>query len=104
MATHRPGFARKDTDNLSNNGVGASSKTYELQNLDEKNGNVISELPDYKDDVFAHHDNLVNEDEITKGGVETATDLVTKVLDVQDDPSLPVWTFRVVFLGTCWTA
>ncbi|EED24656.1 conserved hypothetical protein [Talaromyces stipitatus ATCC 10500] len=31
--------------------------------------------------------------------VETATDLVTKVIHVEDDPNMTVVTFRVVFLG-----
>jgi hypothetical protein len=31
--------------------------------------------------------------------VETATDLVTKIIHVNDDPNMTVVTFRVVFLG-----
>lgn len=32
--------------------------------------------------------------------VETAKDLVTQVLHVDDDPTLSPYTFRVFFLGT----
>lgn len=98
MATHRPGFTRKDTDQVTE--PGTSSTTYELQDFDEKKTADATELPAYKDD---HHDNFVNEDELTKG-VETATDLVTKVLHVEDDPTMKVWTFRTIFLGMCCTA
>ena len=31
--------------------------------------------------------------------VETAEDLVTRVIDVEDDPTMNVWTFRMWFLG-----
>lgn len=31
--------------------------------------------------------------------VNTAEDLVTRVIDVEDDPTLNVWTFRMWFLG-----
>ena len=31
--------------------------------------------------------------------VNTAEDLVTRVIDVEDDPTLQVWTFRMWFLG-----
>ena len=36
-----------------------------------------------------------------EGAVETNEDLVTRVIHVEDDPSLNPWTFRVFFLGTC---
>jgi hypothetical protein len=35
-----------------------------------------------------------------EGAVETNEDLVTRVIHVEDDPSLNPWTFRVFFLGT----
>jgi hypothetical protein len=34
------------------------------------------------------------------GIVETAEDLVTRVIDLEDDPTQNPWTFRVFFLGT----
>lgn len=34
------------------------------------------------------------------GIVETAEDLVTRVIDLDDDPTQNPWTFRVFFLGT----
>lgn len=33
--------------------------------------------------------------------VETAKDLVTHILHVQDDPSLNPWTFRMFLIGRC---
>jgi hypothetical protein len=35
-----------------------------------------------------------------ENAVETNEDLVTRVIHVEDDPSLNPWTFRVFFLGT----
>jgi hypothetical protein len=35
-----------------------------------------------------------------EGAVETNEDLVTRVIHVEDDPTLNPWTFRVFFLGT----
>lgn len=34
-----------------------------------------------------------------EGAVETNEDLLTRVIHVEDDPSLNPWTFRVFFLG-----
>ncbi len=31
--------------------------------------------------------------------LETAEDIVTKVIDLEDDPTLNPWTFRMFFLG-----
>lgn len=87
---------RKDTDQVNDHAT--SSTTYELQSADDKKPAVTSELPAYQEDVFSTHEDIINEDELTKG-VETATDLVTKVLHVEDDPNTKVWTFRVIFLG-----
>jgi hypothetical protein len=33
------------------------------------------------------------------GVVETAEDLITRVIDLEDDPTQDPWTFRVFFLG-----
>lgn len=33
------------------------------------------------------------------GIVETAEDLITRVIDLEDDPTQNPWTFRVFFLG-----
>lgn len=35
----------------------------------------------------------------TEGPVETAQDLVTTIIHVEDDPTLSPYTFRMVFLG-----
>jgi hypothetical protein len=41
------------------------------------------------------------DDEHFNAPPQTATDLVTEVLHVEDDPSLSPWTFRTWFLGKC---
>lgn len=33
--------------------------------------------------------------------LDTAADLVTQVIDLDDDPSLNPWTFRMFFIGSC---
>lgn len=44
-------------------------------------------------------------DEEGRGGdvnaLETAEDIVTAVINVEDDPSLNPWTFRMFFIGMC---
>jgi hypothetical protein len=32
--------------------------------------------------------------------LETAEDIVTQVIDLDDDPTLNPWTFRTFFIGT----
>lgn len=70
----------------------------------------VSQIPEtkevnQKDNTFARNDDLEHgvkyetEEEGDTTVVETATDLVTKVIHVEDDPNMPVVTFRVVFLG-----
>ncbi|OQO11666.1 hypothetical protein B0A48_03393 [Cryoendolithus antarcticus] len=108
MATSRPGFARKDTEGIPFSDMPSSSKSqgYEFQDRGAKDGTNVgiteegsddkkyddigNELPNYADDEEGH---------FTKP-VETAQDLTTQVLHVDDDPSLSPYTFRVFFLGT----
>lgn len=60
---------------------------------------------DEKDGAFARDNDVEQgvtyepEEEGVSAPVETATDLVTKVIHVEDDPNMTVVTFRVVFLG-----
>ena len=109
MASKRPGYARSNTERaeedrgieLGGPSNGESSKNpsgYEFRDPDTKAGAVfeVQESPDdsppgYEDagDGFA---------KVTEP-VETAKDLVTQVLHVEDDPTLSPYTFRVFFLG-----
>lgn len=103
----RPGFLRKDTERHGSvdvtqtdvDPVASGSKTYELGNVDSKHGGFVDidegtteTPPDYENDAgdgFAK----------VTGPVETAKDLVTQVIHVDDDPSLSPYTFRLFFLG-----
>ena len=110
MSSKRPGFIRTNTERAESNadielqdqtdpGVGKSTGSYEINDPDIKNGTYIDvqptqdhdSPPDYEDggDGFA---------KVTEP-VETAKDLVTQVLHIDDDPSLSPYTFRVFFLG-----
>lgn len=52
-----------------------------------------TDLPVYEVDADEHGRNAT-------GVVETAEDLITRVIDLEDDPTQDPWTFRVFFLGT----
>jgi hypothetical protein len=99
----RPGFSRHDTDNHasiepSSIGVTSSDKnSYELKDLSGKEGGIFEvkedsseNLPDYdrESDDFANVKQA-----------ETAKDLVTQVIHVDDDPTQSPYTFRLFFLG-----
>lgn len=105
-ARQRPGFGRQDTDGfvLDNISSPSSSKSStNKKNLGESPAKEVAdvdvkpldsledELPQYdaENDGVAH---------ITEP-VETAKDLITQVIHVEDDPSLSPWTFRMFFLG-----
>lgn len=49
------------------------------------------ELPRYDGDEHIRSFSMV---------AETAEDLITQVINVEDDPSMNPWTFRTFFLGT----
>ena len=53
-----------------------------------------------KENDLEHGIKYEAEEEGSSAVVETATDLVTKVIHVEDDPNMTVVTFRVVFLGS----
>lgn len=111
MASQRPGFARTNTERAESSsdielqqnrdpGVGKSNGNYEFNDPDVKNGTFTDikpadgrdeSPPDYEDggDGFA---------KVTEP-VESAKDLITQVLHVDDDPTLSPYTFRVFFLG-----
>lgn len=104
--SHRPAYDRHDTDahgNIESSIApavtsGTDAKTFEVSDIaDEKQVKIDSHdaassdsPPDYAgdDDGFGH---------VTQA--ETAKDLVTQVIHVEDDPSLSPYTFRLFVLG-----
>ncbi len=96
----RPTFAREDdTVNVVGDDKPAESPVHsvsskEAEALGEKNpANFESvQLPAY----------IYDEEQNGDGGrikLDTAEDIVTKVIDLEDDPTLNPWTFRMFFLG-----
>lgn len=69
------------------------SPTSETKEVDTKNNTFTS------DNDVEHGLKFEPEEEGATTVVETANDLVTKVIHVQDDPTMSVVTFRVIFLG-----
>lgn len=57
-----------------------------------------ADLPTYEADGRERLGN-VTADSIDGGIVTTAEDLITRVIDLEDDPTQNPWTFRVFFLG-----
>lgn len=95
MATPRPGFARVDTDALhigsrKSDAGPSSAAEYELRDLTK------GPMVDVKGD---EHGPIEYESDVEVAPVETAGQLVTQVLHVEDDPTMPAVTFRTVFLG-----
>jgi len=115
MSTKRPSFAGADTDISLQDTVGSVGdsnrrrskidalfpKEFHTQDtakpqIIEKGVEVGSasgrdnDLPAYEGDEYARRASVA---------VTTAEDLVTRVISVEDDPSLNPWTFRTFFLG-----
>jgi hypothetical protein len=107
MSTNkRPSYTRDDTDipreNRDESGSGSDqdkSEVFDQKALDDK-GTPIgapfghstgADLPAYDTDEFTRRRSTV---------VTTAEDLVTQVINVEDDPTQNPWTFRAFFLGT----
>ena len=109
MASHRPGFARHDTDGIDNNPLNY------LRN--DSKGNVYNSHRDIEMEGYGasskHGDDGIHytgsdsasfdaakEDHFGEAIVVTdAKDLLTHVIHVDDDSSLSPWTFRTAFLG-----
>lgn len=93
--------------------VGAAQESPIVNNFDEKHSKLDDEKiahakEPYEVDIPGQDDPAPDyRDEEGKLGdgnaVETNEDLVTRVIHVEDDPSLNPWTFRVFFLGMCKT-
>jgi hypothetical protein len=102
-----PGTRRMEESNITNveePTVGAQQPEY---NDDEKKPSTPSDHQ-YKDyskekeagafnEVPAYTDVEGQEGEIH---LDSAADIVTQVIDLEDDPSLNPWTFRMFFIGT----
>lgn len=80
-------------DDVQEEGPHGVSPTLEIKKMDEKDNAFTTEH-----DV-EHGMKFEAEEEGVTAVVETAEDLVTKVIHVEDDPNMPVLTFRVIFLG-----
>jgi hypothetical protein len=100
----RPSFTRHDTDAVVNEDekkpygttTSADHSSGEYRNSKESIGKGYTagttELPPYHDTEAA-----IGEGEI--GALETAEDIVTTVIHVDDDPTINPWTFRMFFIG-----
>jgi hypothetical protein len=65
---------------------------FDEKRAEEGSGNESGgDLPRYEGDEYNRRFSMV---------ATTAEDLVTQVINVEDDPSLNPWTFRTFFLGT----
>jgi hypothetical protein len=108
MSTHKSSFQNADTDISLQDNVGAPRKRSVVEQLfpkefhakepiiDDKaaedgSGNGSgTDLPAYEGEDYDRRKSMI---------ATTAEDLVTRVLDVEDDPNMNPWTFRAMFLG-----
>jgi hypothetical protein len=113
MATKRTTYANEGTDIATQDDVRPSSdhkrrtskiealfpkefhaKDPEKTVITEKDGSVGTgtgaDLPVYEGEEYAREEDVV---------AISAEDLVTRVINVEDDPTLDPWTFRTFFLG-----
>jgi hypothetical protein len=95
----RPSFSRQETDlNYDEKPLGVSSGVDPLgsdrshSTTDEEKGD--SEVPPA---YFVDPEVPIGEGDIKN--LETAEDIVTTVIHVDDDPTLNPWTFRMFFIG-----
>ena len=97
----RPTFTREDPD------IAPSNEANEKSNHDSTSP-AESLSKNEKDRVFTTSTDLPTyvDEERQDGNVkplETAEDIVTTVIDLEDDPNLNPWTFRMFFIGTYFT-
>lgn len=96
----RPSYTRHDTDAVPNEDekkpytTGVDIDSSSKDSTDKAHEAGIRELPAYH-----YHDTeaAIGEGEI--GALETAEDIVTTVIHVDDDPTINPWTFRMFFIG-----
>lgn len=103
MTSQRPAYARADTG-LSM-GVAVDSKAHEAGSNDiyksdkSSEGNEKGDFEVVTDTGLPTYDVQAEDHFGEPDVVETAKDIVTHVLHVDDDPSLNPWTFRMFFIG-----
>jgi hypothetical protein len=102
----RPSFTRHDTDAVPNedekkpytSATDANQSSGEFHHSKESmsKGQEAGdkELPSYH-----YHDAEANIGEGEIGALDTAEDIVTTVIHVDDDASINPWTFRMFFIG-----
>lgn len=116
MTTKRPSYARGETDISLEEGVGRTSESQPRRaskidqlfpkefhakepmkpeisdkGLEDGSGSGSgTDLPRYEGDDYNRKQSMV---------ATTAEDLVTRVINVEDDPNMNPWTFRTFFLG-----
>ena len=107
----RPGFKRQTTDKQgevesdialaeSSSGPSATDKqAHDSKAHDGKPTNTFEIREAVGDDVLPDYDDEEDGVQKVEAPVETAKDLLTKVLHVDDDPSISPWTFRLFVLG-----
>ncbi|KAM0748112.1 peptide transporter MTD1 [Meredithblackwellia eburnea MCA 4105] len=110
MATHRPTYQREDS-------ISGVDPTHALQrtpsdvktpslkdDFKEKDGGVVAIDSAGEIEILAAENVLDNGKERP---IETANDIATRCMSLEDDPTLPVFTFRMWFLGiglTCFAS
>jgi len=116
MSTKRPSYVRADTDISLQDNVGGTRdsdpRKSKIETLFPKEfdaeDKTKSEIFDkgIRDGSGSERDNdlpVYDEEQDTRRGsvvVSTAEDLVTRIINVEDDPTMDPWTFRTFFLGT----
>jgi hypothetical protein len=102
MATHHNNSGRGERDGQ---GTGISARDRIAQNtadpeekdpalFEKEDITAVESRPDEESGRIEDYDS-----ENYDKPAETANDLITEVIHVEDDPSLNPWTFRVAFLG-----
>lgn len=96
MVIQRPGFLRANTDKASITAGPSDTKDHELKELDGKTGAYVQ-----AGEVDAAVPPQYDGEDVQEGTtvVETAGELVTQVIHVEDDPDMQAITFRTMFLG-----
>lgn len=84
VASQQPAYDDSDRKELSTPSV------HSKDGSKDKEAGVYREAPAYTD----------VEGQESEIHLETAADIVTQVIDLEDDPNINPWTFRMFFLGT----
>ncbi|KAK5112776.1 hypothetical protein LTR62_003874 [Meristemomyces frigidus] len=110
MATHRPGFQRTNTEHHDSPSSGPSDielgdmkkndyGSHEFHDRDAKVGTTVDISQHSDEEPPPQYEDAGDGFRKVTEPVESAKDIVTQVLHVDDDPTLNPYTFRVFFLG-----